>query len=66
MKKTEYAPLKAEFLNVFANVPSPLRVEIIAVVDGESFSWYTANGEIEHDTSKAEHILQQLRKINVI
>ncbi len=62
----DYETLKASFFQVFANVPAPLRKEIIAVVEGEPFSWYTANAEIEHNTSKAKQILKQLHQIKVI
>ncbi len=62
----DYPALKAKFLKTFANVPVPLREEIIAVIAREPFSWYTANAEIEHDTAKAKLILQQLHKIKVI
>lgn len=66
MNPSDYQALKARFLKTFANVPVPLREEIIAVVTQEPFSWYTANAEIEHDTAKAKLIIQQLHKIKVI
>lgn len=62
----EYATLKAKFIKVLANVPEPLRDEIIAVIDNNPFSWYTAYGEIEHNTKNAEKILLQLKKMQVL
>ena len=66
MDKKEYENLKAKFLKLHANVPIPLREEIIAAVDKDTYNWYTANAEIEHDTKKAKLILKQLHKIEVI
>ncbi|MBI4981350.1 hypothetical protein HZC30_07405 [Candidatus Woesearchaeota archaeon] len=63
---TDYALLKAKFTRVFANVPEPLREEIIAVIDNNPFSWYAAYGEIEHNTKNSEKILLQLQKIGVL
>ncbi len=62
----DYEVLKASFFRAFANVAGPLRDEIIAFVDHEPFTWYTANAEIEQGTKKGKHILEQLHKIKVI
>ena len=61
-----YEVLKAKFLKLYANIPSPLRVEIVAVVDNDPFSWAACKAEIEHDTEKAQVILRQLQKIGVL
>ena len=53
-----YEELKAKFFEVFAKVPDPLRDEIIAVIDDDTYTWRTANAEIEHgDQEKAKSIL---------
>jgi hypothetical protein len=62
----EYAVLKANFFAAFANVPLPLRTEIIAVVGDDSFTWYTAKLEIINDTKHASKILELLKKIGVL
>ncbi|MEK6845762.1 MAG: hypothetical protein AABY26_03315 [Nanoarchaeota archaeon] len=62
----DYAALKAKFIRVLANVPEPLRVEIVAVIDNNPFSWYAAYGEIEHNTKNADKILLLLQKIGVL
>lgn len=62
----KFAELKAKFIKVFANVPDPLREEIIALINNNPFSWYAAYGEIEHNTKNSEKILLQLKKIGVI
>ncbi len=66
MDKDEYENQKAEFFKVFARVPAPLRDEIIAVVDDDTYTWHTANAEIDHDTEHAKRILRQLHKMEVI
>jgi hypothetical protein len=62
----DYDSLKAKFIKVFANVPEPLREEIVAVIDNHPFSWYTAYGEVEHNTKNADKILLLLKKIKVL
>ncbi|MEK6937945.1 MAG: hypothetical protein AABX04_02780 [Nanoarchaeota archaeon] len=62
----KYPELKAKFFKAFANVPVPLREEIIASLDKDTFSWYTANAEIEHDTEKAKKLLNLLYKMGAI
>jgi len=66
MKVGEYDVLKSKFLKVYANVPMPLREEIIAVVDNEPFTWASARTEVMHDTEKANKIIGQIRDIGVI
>ena len=66
MDKKEYEDLKAKFLKLIANVPPPLRGEIIVVVDNQTMSWNAANGEIKQDTSKAQEILKHLKQIGLL
>jgi len=66
MNKKEYDNLKANFLRAFANVPQPLRTEIIAVVKSDTFTWLTAKEEIVRNNKSAEKILDLLKTIKVI
>ena len=66
MDKTEHEVLKAKFLQLIANVPFPLREQIIAVVDNQPVSWNVAFGEIKQDTDKAQEILKHLKQIGLI
>ena len=66
MDKKEYEVLKAKFLKMIANVPIPLREEIIAVVDNKPVSWNAAYGEIKQDTENAETILSHLKRIKLV
>lgn len=62
----EYSILKSKFLSIYANVPEPLRKEIIAVVNNETYSWHTARAEIINDGKNAKQILEHLHKMEVI
>ena len=67
MGTNDYEKLKAKFFKIFAEVPDPLRDEIIAVVDDDTYTWRTANAEIEYgDQKKAGVILKQLKKVGVL
>jgi len=66
MNKEKYEVLKAKFLKLFANVPLPLRDEIIALVDNQPISWTAAYGEIAHDATKSEVILTHLKQIGLL
>lgn len=66
MEKKDYDELKSHFLKSFANVPFPLRNEIIAVIGTETFTWSSAKEEIARDTNNAPKILSLLKDIRVI
>lgn len=66
MNKEEYEILKAKFFKLFASVPTPLRGEIIAVVDDEPISWAVAYLELKEDTGKAKTILSRLKQIGLL
>jgi len=66
MDDNEYGELKSKFLQTFANVPQPLRKEIIAVIEEDTFNWHTAKAEITHDTEKAPVILERLKEVGVL
>lgn len=57
---------KVQFLNVYANLPQAARLEIIAVVDGEPYSWQSARVEVENDTPVGAKILDTLVKLRVL
>lgn len=58
--------LRAIFLKKYADLPFGTRDEIIAVIDGEPFSWRSARIEIEEDTQKGNQILEMLRKMKIL
>ena len=66
MDEKSYKVLKSKFLSVYASVPEPLRKEIIAIANNETFSWQTAKAEIINNTKNSKIILEHLNKMEVI
>lgn len=60
------ATQKEKFLSAYANVPLPLRKEIITVIDGQPYSWETAYFEIRKDSPLAKKVLNMLSAIRII
>ncbi len=57
---------RAGFIKKFASLPGPLRSEIVAVVDGEPFSWSAAYLEVSNKTNKGNEILKLLKALKVL
>jgi len=57
---------KAKFLKVYANLPAAAREEIVAVVNGEPFTWQSAKLEIEQNTPTGKEILDLLYKLKIL
>lgn len=51
---------RAKFLKIYANIPDSLREDIIAIVDGKTYTWNTAYFEIKNDTPLGKKILKIL------
>ena len=66
MDQKEYEDLKAKFLKVVADVPIPLREEIIAMVDNKGVSWNVAYGEVKNDTKNSKDLLKHLTQIGLL
>ncbi len=58
--------LRSNFLKQFASVPGPLRRQIIAVVDNETYTWSTAYLEISNDTKKGNQILKFMKEASLL
>ncbi|MEK6954466.1 MAG: hypothetical protein AABX01_05630 [Candidatus Micrarchaeota archaeon] len=58
--------LRPSFLKLFASVPGPLRGEIIAVVDEQTYSWFSAYLEISNNTEKGNKILKFLKEASLL
>lgn len=59
--------MKPEFLRVYANIPIPLRKEIIYVDDKSGpISWEVAYLEVENETELGKQILERLSKMEFI
>jgi hypothetical protein len=57
---------KARFLKAYADIPEPLRNEIIAVLDGKTYTWNSIYFEVKSDTSLGEKLLNTLTEIKII
>ncbi|MBU2099953.1 hypothetical protein KKG83_04670 [Candidatus Micrarchaeota archaeon] len=52
--------LRTKFLDLFVNLPIPLRREIIVVIDNQPISWNIAYKEIKAETKLGKRILKEL------
>jgi len=57
---------KAKFFKIYANLPLHFRTEIIAVVEGNPFTWNSAKLEVENDSEFGSLILDKLVKMEII
>lgn len=57
---------KSKFLKVYANIPIAMRMEIIAIVDGDPFTWNSAKIEIENDTDLGKNIIKSLINTEIL
>ncbi len=57
---------QSRFMSVFADLPIPLRREIISVIDGQPMSWNVAYTEIKNKTKLGDKILAQLNRLEII
>jgi len=57
---------KEKFLKIYANLPEPEREQIIAVVDGKTYSWNVAYNEISNNTLLGKKILKKMEDLGLI
>ena len=57
---------KEKFLKIYANLPEPEREQIIAVVDGKTYSWNVAYDEISNNTLLGKKILKKMEDLGLI
>lgn len=57
---------REKFLKSYPDVPESLRSEIIAIVEGKTYSWNTAYFEIKNNTPLGKEILKRLIDTNII
>ena len=57
---------KSQFLRTYANLPQGSREEIIAVIDGEPYTWKAARLEIEENTQIGKEILESLARLKIL
>ncbi len=57
---------REEFLKTYAEIPEGLRSDIIAVVDGKTYTWDTSYLEIKEDNKLGKKILKTLVAVGII
>ncbi len=57
---------REKFLKIFANLPLPIRDEIILSLEEKPLTWNVAYIEIVNDTLLSKEILEKLEKIGII
>ena len=58
--------MRAQFIRSYAAVPSKLRREIIALVEGQPYNWNSAYVEISQKTKTGDTILRHLAQIGIL
>ncbi|MFH1095320.1 MAG: hypothetical protein V1728_03825 [Candidatus Micrarchaeota archaeon] len=58
--------LRARFIKTYADIPVPLKAEIIAVVNNEPYTWNTAYFLISGKQKIGDDILRKLAQIKVL
>jgi len=64
MEKIEQ--LRAKFLKVYASLPEPEGYQIVAVIEGKTYSWNKAYAEISDKTALGDKILEKMRLVGII
>lgn len=57
---------KEKFLKVYANLPSPEREQIIAIIDNKTYSWNVAYAEILNNTELGRRILKKIEAMGLL
>lgn len=55
-----------KFMEIYSNLPSKTRREIVVVVDEQPYSWEVAKKEIENNTELGEKILKKLGELKIL
>ncbi len=58
--------LKEKFCNAYSNLPDSLRREIIAVIDGEPYTWNSIFFEVNNNTKLSEELLNTLSELGTL
>ena len=57
---------KAQFMNIYANLPLATREGVIVVIENEPLTWKVAKLEVENDTPKGKEILRILAGLKIL
>lgn len=64
--ENEKEELREKFLVVYPKVTDSLRDEIIAVVDGKTYSWNTVYFEVKNKTNLSQKLLNSLKEVGLL
>lgn len=57
---------KEKFYSAYSNLPEPLRKEIIAVIDGKTYTWNSIFFELNNKTKLSEELLNTLSELGIL
>jgi len=64
---TENQLLKSKFLKAFANLPEKVKSEeVIAVVDGQPYTWLAAAIEVKNESITGQKILKIVTELEIL
>ena len=67
MDQKEYAELKRKFIALYPNIPERIRYEdILAVIEGEPFTWASAYFEVKNNTNTGKKIIEMLKELEIL
>ncbi len=58
--------IKERFLKAYADIPPALRKEIVAVVDGKTYTWDVVYFEVTNKTELSNKLLKTLEETKII
>ena len=57
---------KEKFLKAYANLPEPEREQVIAIINGKTYTWNVAFIEMSNDTPLGKKILKKLKDLGIL
>ncbi len=58
--------LKEKFHNAYSNIPDALRGEIVAIIDGKSYTWNSIYFEVKNNTELSKKLLNTLSELGIL
>ena len=65
-EKRTIKQLRNNFKKIYANLPLPIRKEVIAIIDNQPMSYFVCWLEIAGETKKGDEILKYLERLDLI
>ena len=58
--------LRAKFLEVYANLPSSIRDDVILVIKDKTYTWNTIYTEVSVNSELGDKMLKSLKELGII